>query len=192
MVYNARPVTLLSHVSRCPKIPAHVRLGLGKSDRTTVTHSEVSNSEKPHKLSQNANQSEAESKVKGITVIEAPPPPTECHPMLGKRARVPEPPTSITLDTIERMVKSVTDVTNSLVELKRQDLQLRKEELEFRKEALSAKLADRQEAREEERRDRREQREADRLERVELARMENEKNLAFLKAVMESSIQQRQ
>ncbi|KAF1777367.1 hypothetical protein GQ600_22350 [Phytophthora cactorum] len=121
-------------------------------------------------LNQTQNRSEdGETEESEISV-------TERRPVLGKRPRVRSGQ-----DNLERVLTSIRD----------QELQLRREELEFQKEALATKMEERRQAREEDRRDRREQSEADRQEKLELARIENEKNLAFLKAVMESSAQQR-
>ncbi|CAH0489557.1 unnamed protein product [Peronospora farinosa] len=202
LVCNARPASLLSHASRCSEMPDHIRLRVGRSDRppkTMVSPLGLQNTKtgQINTQSENQNQIEGEEEVEMEMEMETtsttppPPMPTERRPVLGKRARIVTSTTGPTSDTLEQVLTSIRDVMDKSLEVKREELQLRKEELEFQKEALSAKLDDRRQAREEERRDRREQREADRQERLELARIENEKNLAFLKAVMESSAQRR-
>ncbi|CAH0473757.1 unnamed protein product [Peronospora belbahrii] len=190
LVCNARPVNLLSHASRCSEMPDHIRLRVGRSDRppkAMVSPLELQNAKSGqiHNHIQDEGQGEKDVPLETATAV-----PTERHSVLGKRTRIAALSTGIP-DTLERVLTSIKDVMEQSLEVKRQELQLRKEELEFQKEALSAKLEDRRQAREEERRDRREQLEADRKERLELARIENDKSLAFLKAVMDSSAQQR-
>ncbi|GMF18571.1 unnamed protein product [Phytophthora lilii] len=118
---------------------------------------------------------------------------TERRPVLGKRPRVATPSHHFSSEHsgLEHVLTSIRDIMAKMLDCKRQELQLRRDELEFQKEALATKMEERRQAREEQRRDEKEQREADRQQRLELARIENEKNLAFLKAVMESAQQQR-
>ncbi|CAI5745411.1 unnamed protein product [Peronospora destructor] len=198
LVCNARPASLLSHASRCSEMPDHIRLRVGRSDRppkTMVSPLELQNAKAGQINNQNQSQTEGEEEVEmememeTTTTTTTTPMPTERRPVLGKRTRIVTSTTGPTSNTLEHVLTSIRDVMDKSLEVKREELQLRKEELEFQKEALTIKLEDRRQAREEERRDRREQREADRQERLELARIENEKNLAFLKAVMESSAQ---
>ncbi|OWZ11149.1 hypothetical protein PHMEG_00015882 [Phytophthora megakarya] len=181
VVCNARPANLMRHVLKCTEIPLETRLSL-RSDgppSATVTHEEL---EAAMAGQQRARQSLVEEEEVDVEQL------TEHRPVLGKR---PRSATGIGPDNLERVLTSIRDVMAKTLGCKQQELQLRREELEFQKEALATKLEDRRRAREDERRDRKEQREADRQERLELARIENEKNLAFLKAVMESSTQQR-
>ncbi|KAG6973157.1 hypothetical protein JG688_00003653 [Phytophthora aleatoria] len=183
VVCNARPTNLLRHALNCPDMPAEVRLGLRVEHPPPPTMSrqelKVAMAEQ-QQLNQTQNRSEdGETEESEISV-------TERRPVLGKRPRV-----GSGQDNHERVLTSIRDVMAQTLECKQQELQLRREELEFQKEALATKMEERRQAREEDRRDRREQSEADRQEKLELARIENEKNLAFLKAVMESSAQQR-
>ncbi|KAG7386649.1 hypothetical protein PHYPSEUDO_015433 [Phytophthora pseudosyringae] len=178
LVCNARPTNLLRHALRCPDMPADVRLGL----RTDLPPAETVSRQKleaamaeSHQVEQNRGEETS------VTTL-----PAERRPVLGKRPRADGGQ-----DNLERALTSIRDVMAATLECRQQELQLKREELEFQKEALATKMEDRREAREEKRRDRREQREADRQERLELARIENEKNLAFLKAVMESAQQRR-
>ncbi|KAF1774664.1 hypothetical protein GQ600_8397 [Phytophthora cactorum] len=165
VVCNARPTNLLRHALNCPDMPAEeLKVAMAEQQQ----------------LNQTQNRSEdGETEESEISV-------TERRPVLGKRPRVRSGQ-----DNLERVLTSIRDVMAQTLECKQQELQLRREELEFQKEALATKMEERRQAREEDRRDRREQSEADRQEKLELARIENEKNLAFLKAVMESSAQQR-
>ncbi|KAH7474119.1 hypothetical protein PRIC1_014433 [Phytophthora ramorum] len=186
LVCNARPALLLRHALRCAEMPDDVRVRLREDVRVAPTvprlELEAAMAERQMKA-QTDNLSGDEDGVQ----IEAP---TERRPVLGKRPHATFAPTSSS-DNLEHVLTSIRDVMAKDLECKKEELQLRREELAFQREALVTKMEDRRQAREDDRRDRREQREADRQERLELARIENEKNLAFLKAVMESSAQQR-
>ncbi|KAL3669574.1 hypothetical protein V7S43_004959 [Phytophthora oleae] len=196
VVLNARPVNLMRHASRCREMPVEVRLRLQSDVPSSAT---LSREELEMAMSERREVNRNDVQVRNDTQVhnedgeeeqheaEAPP---ERRPVLGKRPRA-FAPTAGCQETLERVLTSIRDVMTQMMELKQQELQLRREELQFQKEALATKMEDRRQAREEDRRDRKEQREADRKERLELARIENEKNLAFLKAVMESSAQQR-
>ncbi|KAG1690476.1 hypothetical protein DVH05_019431 [Phytophthora capsici] len=197
VVLNARPVNLMRHASRCREMPVEVRLRLQSDVPTSATLSreelEMAMSER-REVNRHDNQVRNDSQVQNEDAgeeeqeeVETPP---ERRPVLGKRPRAFTPPAGLQ-EPLERVLTSIRDVMTQTLELRQQELQLRREELQFQKEALATKMEDRRQAREEDRRDRKEQREADRKERLELAKIENEKNLAFLKAVMESSAQQR-
>ncbi|CAI5716662.1 unnamed protein product [Hyaloperonospora brassicae] len=212
LVCNARPVNLLTHASRCPEMPDEVRLRVGRSSADSRARKPTPVSLLPSEKAlpspvllpqQEATVDEtdehgdvaaaAAAVVAGAAAVAEEDDllvSAERRTLLGKRTRSAAS-TSGRLETVELVLTSIRDTMDKALEVKRQELQLRRDELAFRKEALTAKLDDRRQAREDERRDRREQREADRQERLELARIENEKNLAFLKAVMESSVQQR-
>jgi hypothetical protein len=195
-VRNARPANLLRHALNCAEMPDDVRLRI-TSVRPQVPAQLVTRVELEAAMAgqQQQNQSDAHSEDGQEGETEAAAAPTTIatsRPVLGKRPRAALPSSSDNgQDHLERVLTSIRDVMAGSLDCKRQELQLRRDELEFQKEALATKMEDRRQARDEERRDRREQREADRQERLELARIENEKNLAFLKAVMESSAQRR-
>uniref|UniRef100_A0AAV1U770 Uncharacterized protein n=1 Tax=Peronospora matthiolae TaxID=2874970 RepID=A0AAV1U770_9STRA len=188
LVCNARPVNLLTHASRCPEMPDEVRLRVGRSyecrPRLALLQPEQA---QPSPLPRPEEAKAAEGQETGELAAQE----TERRSVLGNKRARSAAAMSGGFETLELVLTSIRDTMDKTLEVKQQELQLRRDELEFRKEALAAKLDDRRQAREDERRDRREQREADRQERLELARIENEKNLAFLKAVMESSVQQR-
>ncbi|KAK1936645.1 hypothetical protein P3T76_010080 [Phytophthora citrophthora] len=196
VVLNARPVNLMRHASRCREMPVDVRLRLQSDVPTSATLSreelEMAMSER-REVNRNDDQVQNDIQIHNEDVgeeqqeVETP---SERRPVLGKRPRASTPPAGLQ-EPLECVLTSIRDVITQTLELKQQELQLRREELQFQKEALATKMEDRRQAREEDRRDRKEQREADRKERLELAKIENEKNLAFLKAVMESSAQQR-
>jgi hypothetical protein len=184
LLRNARLDKLQRHALNCTEMPDDVRLRVGsvRPQATLVTPMELEAAmARQHQHNQSAAHSDAEQEAE----TEAAVPKT-----LGKRPRTAVPSSSSEQDRLERVLTSMRDAMTESLGCKRKELQLRREELEFRKEALATKMEDRRQARDEERRDRRERREADRQERLELARIENEKNLAFLKAVMESSAQQ--
>ncbi|ETP48602.1 hypothetical protein F442_05679 [Phytophthora nicotianae P10297] len=183
VVCNARPANLMRHALNCPDMPAEVRLSLRADNPppATVTRQELNAAmAERQQVTQTQNRREDGETEENETAV------TERRPVLGKRPRV-----GSDQDNLERVLTSIRDVMAQTLECKQQELQLRREELEFQKEALATKMEERRQAREEDRRDRREQREADRQEKLELARIENEKNLAFLKAVMESQQQRR-
>lgn len=183
VVCNARPANLLRHALNCSDMPPEVRLGLRAdySAPPTVSRQELNEAMTDHQqLNQTRKRGEDGEKEESEAAM------SERRPVLGKRPRGGD-----CQDNLERVLVSVRDVMAQTLECRQQELQLRKEELEFRKEALATKMEERRQAREEDRRERREQREADRKEKLELVRIENEKNLAFLKAVMESQQQRR-
>ncbi|RLN47918.1 hypothetical protein BBJ28_00008566 [Nothophytophthora sp. Chile5] len=175
IVKNARPTNLLRHRVGCPGLTDDIRLRVEEADDrpapTPVRQSAVG-----------AGHSEEEE-----TVVERPQATESRRPTLGKRSRREEDDGG----NLVRLASQFTEKMAEVIECQRQELQLRREELEFQRESFATKMEDKRRAREEERQARREQREADRQERMDLARIENEKNLAFLKAVMESSGQQR-
>ncbi|RLN87093.1 hypothetical protein BBJ28_00010948 [Nothophytophthora sp. Chile5] len=177
VVKNARPTNLLRHRVGCPGLTDDVRLRVEEADDRPAPA--------PAPIRQSAvaaGHSDEEE-----TVVERPHASESRRPALGKRSRHENGDGG----NLERLASQFTEKIAEVIECQRRELQLRREELEFQRESFATKMEDKRRAREEERQARREQREADRQERMDLARIENEKNLAFLKAVMESSGQQR-
>lgn len=182
VVHNARPPSLLRHAQKCQNMPSEVR-GESRADcpRLAATSRQELKTKEQHPLANkrlNASdheqvEMEERRRERGFVLGKRP------HASIGQQ------------DSLNSVLASIRDVMDQLLDCQKQDLQLRREELEYKKEALAIKMEDRRQSREEERRDRQEQREVRRKDKFELARIDNEKTLALLKAVVESSMQQR-